>query len=476
MNNRTIFLKNAIYSGLFLTSTLLAPSASAITYFGALSNFDVVNNSTESTNGFEIELEGVTSAQVIYTFEYQSYGKPRLIDESDSITKKPLVRVRYESKYNAATKKFNNSTPVAPVPTMQTAGHQCVSTPYAQNTSGCEHFGVSLSVIPSKTTYRWLVADTNHPGYLMYQLDPITKNPAVVSIPAPLVVINPPAPLAPVVVAPPIPVLPPVAQARVAPPVPQAVPPQPVVRMEIEVPEPPEVEEAPQAEYGKAMWVKMLTTENPEPVKLEDLLTGNDKIPKEEEVEVEWILLQKRLLNKDGKPQEEGDDLGKNQKLAKEDKPKDNITRRYEFYEYTGEFDEESNEATSEPKNDLPPEGSVGKYIGAQMVALNLFDTDNDNVEDTSDNCLTKPNPNQKDSDHDGFGNACDADVNNDFIVDAKDITLLRKAFFKNPRNANFAKFDLNDDGKIGTPDLTILKSYLKQAPGPGKAAEELVN
>ncbi len=106
-----------------------------VTYFGSLSNFDVVNNSTGPCNGFEIELDGLTSKEITYTFDYQSYGTPRLVDSLDA-NGKPVVKVRYESKYNPVTHTFLNSTPIAPVPTMTTIGHPCQipRTPVVVNT------------------------------------------------------------------------------------------------------------------------------------------------------------------------------------------------------------------------------------------------------------------------------------------------------------------------------------------------------
>jgi hypothetical protein len=37
----------------------------------------------------------------------------------------------------------------------------------AYDTSGCEHFGVSTSGNPTRTVYRWLIADPVHPGFLI---------------------------------------------------------------------------------------------------------------------------------------------------------------------------------------------------------------------------------------------------------------------------------------------------------------------
>lgn len=438
---------------------LSAGSAHAVTYFGSLSNFDVVNNSTEPCNGFEIELDGLTSKEVSYTFIYQSYGQPRLVDSIDA-NGKPVVKIRYESKYDAVNHVFLNATPVAPIPTMTTAGHQCTSVPNAHNTSGCEHYGLGIIGNPTKTIYRWLVADPATPGNLTYQLDPSTGLPDTVSIPAPVFVVNaqpaqipqPPAPVA-----------------NVQPIAPIAVPPQPVVQVEIEVPEAPEPVNF---QYGEAMWVKVFTTESPSPRDLNDLVTDNAKVPDPNnpnvaepvQVEVEWQLLQKTIdpaklaggrdkleANLAGQPMADGDE---------------SVTRRYEFYEYAGAFDPENHEVL--PVNDSNPDiADIGKYIGAQMVAMNVFDVDSDGKHDVADNCLLKPNANQRDTDGDGFGNLCDPDLNNDFVVDNADLNVMKGQFLKKNPSANT---DLDGDGKVNFNDLAILKTFMGKAPGPQAA------
>lgn len=46
-----------------------------------------------------------------------------------------------------------------------------------------------------------------------------------------------------------------------------------------------------------------------------------------------------------------------------------------------------------------------------------IVDTDVDGIEDSADNCVDTPNSDQLDTNLDGFGNRCDADFNNDNIV-----------------------------------------------------------
>ena len=48
-------------------------------------------------------------------------------------------------------------------------------------------------------------------------------------------------------------------------------------------------------------------------------------------------------------------------------------------------------------------------------------DSDGDGVADPTDNCPTTANPSQSDADHDGIGDACDADNDNDGVLDLND-------------------------------------------------------
>jgi hypothetical protein len=456
---------------------LSAIPAHAVTYFGSLSNFDAVNNTATPCNGFEIELDGLTSRDITYTFDYQSYGHPRLVDSTD-VNGKPVVKVRYESKYNPVTHVFLNATPVAPNPTLTTAGHQCVSQPNAHNTSGCEHFGLGIIGNPTKTIYRWLVADPATPGNLTYQLDPATSLPGTVSIPAPIFAVN----ALPVQIP-----APPQAQAGNPPPAPVAVPPQPVVVPVIEAPEPPPSPPESKIEFGDALWVKVYTTESPNPRDLVDLVTDNPKVPDPNalihadpvETEVEWMLVQKDLKKANNVRNKVEGNANKAEMAANHE----SVTRRYEFYEFGGgldpnaDYDPESHEALPvSGKDDLPTECTaateascdLGKYIGAQMVAMNVFDADSDGKDDVADNCLLKPNLNQRDTDGDGFGNLCDPDFNGDFVVDNADLNTMKGQFLKKNPDPNV---DLNGDGKVNFNDLAILKTFMGKAPGP-KAAE----
>jgi hypothetical protein len=62
--------------------------------------------------------------------------------------------------------------------------------------------------------------------------------------------------------------------------------------------------------------------------------------------------------------------------------------------------------------------------LGAVGAKAGSLDTDGDGVFDVDDNCSSNPNPNQCDSDQDGYGNICDGDFDQNGIVDASDFPI----------------------------------------------------
>lgn len=89
-------------------------------------------------------------------------------------------------------------------------------------------------------------------------------------------------------------------------------------------------------------------------------------------------------------------------------------------------------------------------------------DADLDGVPDANDNCLAVANPDQRDSNVDGYGNACDADFDNNCIVNAVDLGILRAVFFTGDADA-----DLDGDGIVNTLDLGIFRAGFFASPGP---------
>lgn len=94
-------------------------------------------------------------------------------------------------------------------------------------------------------------------------------------------------------------------------------------------------------------------------------------------------------------------------------------------------------------------------------------DIDGDSIINTADNCSEKSNYNQLDSDNDGFGNVCDADYDNNNIVDNNDFSIFVIKLTQNDPAA-----DLNGDGSVGFLDLMAFSSFHGSSPGPGATDE----
>jgi len=191
---------------------ILAGQAWAGTYFGALSNFDAVNDTGGTCNGFEIELDDIHAQDVTYTFQYQRYGLPKITEDTyvdaNSVVH-PRTFVRWMSPYDQVNHVFTQRTLPAAAGFANTGGHLCFGTnvvngsPY--DLAGCEHFGLGTTKNPSSTAYRWMVQDTNHPGSLVPLGNPVTIPAPVWTVPA-----GPNPPVAAVIPVPPPPAVVPV--------------------------------------------------------------------------------------------------------------------------------------------------------------------------------------------------------------------------------------------------------------------------
>ncbi len=115
----------------------------------------------------------------------------------------------------------------------------------------------------------------------------------------------------------------------------------------------------------------------------------------------------------------------------------------------------------------IPPSVDLSNvYLdNVRLIAESFPDTDGDGVDDSQDNCVLHANAAQCDGDGDGIGNRCDADFNNDCIVNAVDLGILRSIYFTpNPIG------DLNCDGIVNVSaavDLGLFKTLFHQPPGP---------
>jgi hypothetical protein len=89
-------------------------------------------------------------------------------------------------------------------------------------------------------------------------------------------------------------------------------------------------------------------------------------------------------------------------------------------------------------------------------------DSDGDGVPDDADNCTEVANADQRDTNGDGFGNICDADLDDNCLVAGNDWLIMRDALGMNDPHA-----DLNGDGIVARQDVLILFTSRFQPPGP---------
>lgn len=323
---------------------LLTPWAQA-TGYGSLNNFDAVNDNGVPCHGFEIEIEGIHSVDISYTYDWNHYGVPTITDDnSDPLH--PRVFVRYASKKNPDG-SWASYTAVPAGPIAPTDGHQFTN---PNVNFGGEHFGVGFYGAPVSVKYHWLIDDGA--GNLI--------NGTAVNIGTPTFTYYPPV---------------------------NAVPAQ--VQAVIEPPPPIEV---PVKEFGEPSWLKVITTQthNNNKVELWDLVSDDPDDPNDEnwrngepdEVEVEWQLMQTEFNKVNGGAN--GEQIGAPEELPDGDEI---ITRRYEFFKYVGPIDPETGEAKADSVglDDLHGSGTttidgveidlsevvvVGDYIGAQMAGF----------------------------------------------------------------------------------------------------------
>jgi hypothetical protein len=322
---------------------LIPAHAQGIAY-GSINNFDTVNDTGKECHGFEIELEDCESKDISHTYNYNHYGVPK-ITQDDSVTGHPKCHIRWESKKsNDGSWAAYTAIPSGPI--NPTNGHQFTN---PNVNFGGEHFGVGYRLPPSNVSYHWLVDDSAGNlvrGGQVQVATPTFTYYAAGAQPARV-------------------------QAAIRP------PPAPPVK-----------------EFGPAVWVKEIrtTTHNNEEVKLRDLISDDPNDPDDknwrngepDEIEVEWQILQEDFNKANGGPN--GELMAAPEDLNNGDEV---VTRRYEFYEYTGPFDAESGEAKADrvAPDGLHGEGSktvngvlvdlsaievVGDYKGAQMAAIDV--------------------------------------------------------------------------------------------------------
>lgn len=95
-----------------------------------------------------------------------------------------------------------------------------------------------------------------------------------------------------------------------------------------------------------------------------------------------------------------------------------------------------------------------------------ITDADGDRIDDGLDNCLGAANAGQHDSDGDGYGNWCDADLNNDSRTNFADVAAFRARF-----GTTDAEADLDANGVVNFADLGRLRALFGKSPGPSALA-----
>ncbi len=102
-----------------------------------------------------------------------------------------------------------------------------------------------------------------------------------------------------------------------------------------------------------------------------------------------------------------------------------------------------------------------------------VFDSDLDGIADADDNCAAIANASQLDSDDDSIGNACDADLNGDCLVNFADLAILKMAFVAGPYNENA---DFDGDGAVNAADLAVMRASFFNSPTPGPGPSGVQN
>jgi len=99
-------------------------------------------------------------------------------------------------------------------------------------------------------------------------------------------------------------------------------------------------------------------------------------------------------------------------------------------------------------------------------------DTDGDGVENAFDNCSSLTNAAQKDVDHDGCGDACDGDMDQNGTTGLTDYAAFLGAFSKTTGQVGYiAAADMDCNGTIGLTDYASFLAEFANAPGPSGIA-----
>jgi hypothetical protein len=118
-----------------------------------------------------------------------------------------------------------------------------------------------------------------------------------------------------------------------------------------------------------------------------------------------------------------------------------------------------------------------GLVVGLPLAAMagptpGGTDTDGDGVENAFDNCTTLggAQSNQKDVDHDGCGDRCDGDFDQNGTAGSNDFLALKAAFGSStgqPAYNAVPGADMDCNGAIGSSDFLLFKAEFGTTAGP---------
>ncbi len=127
----------------------------------------------------------------------------------------------------------------------------------------------------------------------------------------------------------------------------------------------------------------------------------------------------------------------------------------------------------------VPWLGWTNVWIGDPLMTIEHLparrsnDLDGDGVADSDDDCLEIANPDQRDTDGDGFGNLCDPDVDQDGVVTARGMGATRgegdldRLARIAALGGHLPDLDLDGDHRVDASDLAIAQLWLLLPPGP---------
>lgn len=328
MKSNQINLRGAgaarVLAGAVVAAALLAAphraEAQTAAIYGSLGNFDVANYTGHDACGFEVDVSGVTMADIAGGFDMQRYGAPKIQAYTGG------VRLTWSSSVDASTNSCGERTVSLPL------GRNFGGTCYQWNggtydQAGCEHFGVWAYNSSPTTLARWLAPDPANPG----TLKPVDPGVAVAQ---PYYTV--------------------VAPVRAGDPA--------QVAVDIDAPEPAESPEL----YGDAQWMRVFVVQVPREVTLNELVSDNAIVPQDlTQLESDWQIVQ-------DEPAAGGNGRRKRHRnQGNVDPTTRSIVRRIEMHAFTGQYDPVTHEALcADLLCNAPAADEIGGMISAQMTAV----------------------------------------------------------------------------------------------------------